>query len=154
MQPLVRKALSALLVGFSACIVWSSATIFTGGHPDLSPVSLMIRSVLTVLAAAADAASCQHRAAVSAARTELVMLLLICALLETVTACDCSLASLPLHLTTCLVLSTICIHAQLSHIPCGLACCRSAVGSEWGVQLLVMWPLAYICFCTYFALFR
>lgn len=35
-----------------------------------------------------------------------------------------------------------------------VCCHRGAVGSEWGVQLLVMWPLAYICFCTYFALFR
>eukprot|EP00879_Flechtneria_rotunda_P003202 GHRR01003425.1.p1 GENE.GHRR01003425.1~~GHRR01003425.1.p1 ORF type:complete len:656 (+),score=226.79 GHRR01003425.1:287-2254(+) len=31
---------------------------------------------------------------------------------------------------------------------------QRSIGSEWGVQLLVMWPLAYICVCTYFALFR
>eukprot|EP00775_Hariotina_reticulata_P003223 gene3223-3500_t len=31
---------------------------------------------------------------------------------------------------------------------------RGSQGSEWGMQLLVMWPLAYICICTYFALFR
>lgn len=42
-QPIARKVLAALLVGLSACVVWSSATIFTAGHPDLSPFSLMIR---------------------------------------------------------------------------------------------------------------
>lgn len=73
LQPMVRKAFAALLVGMSGCVVWSSATIFTGGHPDLSPFSLAI---------------------------------------------------------------------------------RKAVPSEWGVQVVVMWPLAYICFCTGFALFR
>lgn len=73
LQPVARKAFAALLVGMSGCVVWSSATIFTGGHPDLSPFSLAI---------------------------------------------------------------------------------RKAVPSEWGVQVVVMWPLAYICFCTYFALFR
>ncbi len=35
-----------------------------------------------------------------------------------------------------------------------LVACRGALGNEWGMQLLVMLPLAYICFCTYFALFR
>jgi hypothetical protein len=33
-------------------------------------------------------------------------------------------------------------------------CCRGSLGSEFGLQLLVMMPLAYICICTYFALFR
>lgn len=32
-----------LLVCFSGCVVWSEATIFTGGHPDLSPFSRAIR---------------------------------------------------------------------------------------------------------------
>lgn len=44
MQPTVRKVCAALLAGWSTCVVWASATIFTGGHPDLSPFSLMIRS--------------------------------------------------------------------------------------------------------------
>eukprot|EP00882_Tetradesmus_deserticola_P011812 GHRQ01012503.1.p1 GENE.GHRQ01012503.1~~GHRQ01012503.1.p1 ORF type:complete len:656 (+),score=303.76 GHRQ01012503.1:330-2297(+) len=72
-QPIGRKVMAALLVCFSGCVVWSEATIFTGGHPDLSPFSRAI---------------------------------------------------------------------------------RGSLGSEWGLQLLVMMPLAYICICTYFALFR
>jgi hypothetical protein len=44
LQPYARKVCAALLAGLSGCVVWSSATIFTGGHPDLSPFSLMIRS--------------------------------------------------------------------------------------------------------------
>jgi hypothetical protein len=65
-----------------------------------------------------------------------------------------------------------CQHPNSSHdIHCSLMCrppppapptdewmlvmsCRGSEGSEWGMQLLVMWPLAYICICTYFALFR
>jgi len=43
LQPIARKVFAALLVCLSACVVWSSATIFTAGHPDLSPFSLMIR---------------------------------------------------------------------------------------------------------------
>jgi hypothetical protein len=46
LQPYARKVCAVLLAGLSACVVWSSATIFTGGHPDLSPFSLMIRSAL------------------------------------------------------------------------------------------------------------
>lgn len=38
--------------------------------------------------------------------------------------------------------------------PSLIADCRGATGDVWGVQLLVLWPLAYICWCTYFALFR
>lgn len=72
-QPVGRKVMAVLLVCFSGCVVWSEATIFTGGHPDLSPFSRAI---------------------------------------------------------------------------------RGSLGSEGGLQLLVMMPLAYICICTYFALFR
>jgi uncharacterized membrane protein YdcZ (DUF606 family) len=43
LQPVGRKVLAALLVFFSGCVVWSEATIFTGGHPDLSPFSRAIR---------------------------------------------------------------------------------------------------------------
>lgn len=50
LQPIARKVFAALLVGMSACVVWSSATIFTGGHPDLSPFSLMIRCTFVVQA--------------------------------------------------------------------------------------------------------
>lgn len=32
--------------------------------------------------------------------------------------------------------------------------CSRALESAWGLQLLVAMPLAYICTCTYFALFR
>lgn len=42
-QPSVRKVAAAALGAMSACVVWSEATIFTGGHPDLSPFSRMIR---------------------------------------------------------------------------------------------------------------
>lgn len=46
-------------------------------------------------------------------------------------------------------------NSALLFVCCVFVCFhRGAVGSEWGVQLLVMWPLAYICFCSYFALFR
>jgi hypothetical protein len=43
MQPIGRKVMAALLVCFSGLVVWSEATIFTGGHPDLSPFSRAIR---------------------------------------------------------------------------------------------------------------
>jgi hypothetical protein len=32
--------------------------------------------------------------------------------------------------------------------------CRSADNALWATQLLTLLPLAYICICTYFALFR
>jgi hypothetical protein len=48
LQPVGRKVMAALLVFLSGCVVWSEATIFTGGHPDLSPFSRAIRCVGTV----------------------------------------------------------------------------------------------------------
>lgn len=43
MQPVAAKVFSAVLVGMSCCVIWSEATIFTGGNPDLSPFSKMIK---------------------------------------------------------------------------------------------------------------
>ncbi|KAF8067159.1 lmbrd2 [Scenedesmus sp. PABB004] len=42
-QPGARKVVAALLAAMSGVVVWSEATIFTGGHPDLSPFSRAIR---------------------------------------------------------------------------------------------------------------
>ena len=45
-HPLARKALGALLAALSLAVVWSEATILTGGRPDLSPFGLAIRGAV------------------------------------------------------------------------------------------------------------
>lgn len=43
LQPIATKVFSAVLVLMSCCVIWSEATIFTAGNPDLSPFSKMIK---------------------------------------------------------------------------------------------------------------
>lgn len=45
-QPAARKVVAAALAALSVVVIWSEATIFTGGHPDLSPFSRLIRCVV------------------------------------------------------------------------------------------------------------
>lgn len=173
-QPIFRKVSAALLAGLSACVVWSSATIFTGGHPDLSPFSLMIRS-------ASQECSFDCCAAKGFFGLPVLVAFHLCALQEMPASKDSTYtrgiphfvwstscqpdnqhqlqARYPQHRVGayCCLLSLL-LTSLLSVLTCWLllrrVLCRGAVGSDWGVQLLVMWPLAYICFCTYFALFR
>lgn len=144
------------LAALSLVIVWSEATIVTGPAHDLSPFSLAIRWAA--------------RAAGGGSWGMLLHVRVCVPSMPCLTA-----AALQLHAPRFTALSPwnrtnsgfvlFPFKSALSPplpkpprspskhpVPPNPA--RSAVPHEWGVQLLTTLPLAYICVCTYFALFR